>query len=344
MKLKTISCFLLVFFTALGSRSESAQIYIAFRNDDISIKSEPKFEYEVIRIFQKYNIKPLYAVIPKIEGKSLAVGMPIVDSLKSWLQKGWIDIAMHGYTHEGKFAGLTLEEQIRRIKKGKEIITNLIDISPKYFCPPWNSADINTLKAVRINNINYFSGYLGEETIEDLSYINCNCNLFDGPLGSLKYVLNIALNSNKYILLIPLFHTSYDFDNNSFNKLDSLLNFITQNRKIKIVSFTELKSKEYFRYILTQSNIAGYKIKLLEQNKFINKIFYKIPFLTNFYANKKEMARKEYFSGDYNEAISIYDDTIYSVYLIIGMVIFISVVLPVIIFSKPINKSKNNLL
>ncbi len=38
--------------------------------------------------------------------------------------------------------------------------------------------------------------------------------------------LNIALQSNKDILLVPLFHTNYDFINHNINAVDSLFNYI----------------------------------------------------------------------------------------------------------------------
>jgi len=43
--------------------------------------------------------------------------MAIVDSLKSWYFKGWIDIAMHGYTHKDKFEGLDYKIQMQKKHK-----------------------------------------------------------------------------------------------------------------------------------------------------------------------------------------------------------------------------------
>ena len=79
-------------------------VHIAFRNDDLSAISNPVFEYDVLQVFRKYEIKPLFAVIPEPGGKNkLTSEMEIADSLRSWYNRGWIDLAIHGYTHEKKW-------------------------------------------------------------------------------------------------------------------------------------------------------------------------------------------------------------------------------------------------
>jgi len=213
-------------------------ILIAFRNDDISAKSDPVFEYKILKIFHKYKIKPLFAVIPETGGKNaLTTTMVIADSLRSWYDKGWIDIAMHGYTHEKKwkFGTLPFKTQNYRIYKGKEILTNALGCEINYFCPPWNSANKNTLKALKENKISVFSGYLGEPEVGGMSYINCNCNLFDGPLCSLLDKINFAINSENDVLLVALYHTNYDFKEINLARLDSLLNHIKSFDKVKIL-------------------------------------------------------------------------------------------------------------
>ena len=154
---------LLVCFYAVpvGARS----IFIAFRNDDISVKSDPNFELRVLRIFKKYDIKPLYAVIPALGGRNFKKDMSIVQYLQEWEKEGLIEIAMHGYTHKFHFSKLDYDEQYDHIKTGKYILQDALDIPIEIFSPPWNAANRNTLLALQANSINYFSGFLGESSL-----------------------------------------------------------------------------------------------------------------------------------------------------------------------------------
>ena len=44
----------------------------------------------------------------------------------------------------------------------KKIRKGILGIDIHFFCPPWNTVDENTLKALKQNNILSFSGYIGE--------------------------------------------------------------------------------------------------------------------------------------------------------------------------------------
>lgn len=83
--------------------------------------------------------------------------------VKKWEQKGWA-IALHGYNHfytsemglkglnpmwkKSEFAGLPLEEQKEKIRKGVTIMRDH-GISPEYFFAPSHTFDENTLNALR---------------------------------------------------------------------------------------------------------------------------------------------------------------------------------------------------
>ena len=326
------------------NRLQDKLIIIAFRNDDISAISDPAFEYKILSIFHKYDIKPLYSVIPVIGMKEFKEGLPIVDSLKSWFKKGWIDLAMHGYNHEknifdrGEFDKLPIKEQNYKITEGKRILENSLKTDINIFCPPWNVVDINTLMALKQNNITYFSGYLGEEFIAGMIYINCNCNLFDSQIGLFNDSYKIAAKSNNVVLLIPLFHTSYDFQNNSIQKLDSLLSEIIKNQNVKIVSFSGLVKDQNYAGLLLASNEAGYHLKLLRPEKFINRIFLKIPFLSEYIINKRNTLKKEYFMGNYKNVTVGYEEIRLIIYTFVGISILIFLGVIIIIRKKILKK------
>lgn len=326
---RKVKYFLSLLFLFIPLFSQGSNIYLVFRNDDISIKSNPIYEYDVLLIFRKYDIKPLYAVIPALGGDKLSSEMPIVDSLKSWHKKGWIDISMHGYTHDKAFTNFSYNEQYNRILAGKKILEDVIDIPVSIFCPPWNAANKNTLLALYKNNITSFSGYLGEKPIEGLNYLNCNCNLINGPLELMADKINIAKQSSNDVLIVALYHTSYDFREINLNQLDTLLFNTTKNEKVIIKSFSELLNEN--NNFLNLVNDAGYRLKLLKYNKYIRKIFLKLPLFSNYCINQTKTAEEYYWTGNYSKVIDIYNEIMICIEVII--LIFIIIISIIIVMS-----------
>ena len=323
----------LVFLILLCEFSYAQTIHIAFRNDDLSVKSDPVFEYQVLEVFQKYKIKPLFAVIPTIGDVELKEGIAIVDSLKSWQNKDWIDIAMHGYTHEFKFSELPYNEQKERLLTGKEIIDRLFSPENLIFAPPWNTVNSNTIKILEDINFNAFSGYLGENPNSKMKYINCNLNLFVGPLGSIKDVLsNIEVVEND-ILLVPLYHTSYDFNENSLAKLDSLLNYITSFDKVKIYSFSELITDGEYAEFLELVNQAGYHLKFLQNNKYIRKIALRLPIISEYLIQRTKTAEKYYWTGNYKGVNQIFSGIVIKFWIIVSLLV-VAIILIIRMYYK----------
>ncbi|MHA1342689.1 MAG: DUF2334 domain-containing protein [Promethearchaeota archaeon] len=315
-------------------------IHIAFRNDDLSAKSDPVWEYKVLEIFRKYKIKPLFAVIPAIEGIELKEGMPIVESLRSWLSKDWIDIAIHGYTHEYKFSELPYDKQLKRLRAGKKIIDKLFSPENLIFAPPWNAVNSNTMKILEKIDFRAFSGYLGEIPNNDLKFINCNLNLFEGPLGNLSDILSNIEGVENDILLVILFHSSYDFNENSLAKLDSLLKYITSLDNVKVCSFSELIKDDNYKEFLKLVNNAGYHLKILKYNKYIRKILLKLPIISEYLVQKIKIAEKHYWSGNYEGVIQIYKEIVIRFWTIVSSLIIITILLVIWYFKKFRTKEK----
>jgi peptidoglycan/xylan/chitin deacetylase (PgdA/CDA1 family) len=286
---------------------------VLFRNDDISAKSDPLFEYQVLEVFRKYKIKPLFAVIPVGYGKNLNTNVPIIEALKLWYRNGWIDIAMHGYTHEFQFSKLDYDEQYDRIKAGKTVLQDALDMPIKIFCPPWNAANRQTLLALRANNINIFCGYLGEVPVEGVAYLNCNCNLIEGPLGILKEKIDSIGGTDNDILLVALYHTNYDFKNYGLGQLDSLLYDITTHKGVVVKSFSEFLGDQGYRDLLKLVNEAGYRLQYLQRNKYI----LKLPLFSNYFKKGIRKAEQHYWIGNYSEVICIYNSIMTWVWILI---------------------------
>lgn len=116
-------------------------------------------------ILEKHGIKPMVGIIPHNEDPQQQIG-PVKDDfwvkVKEWESKGWT-IALHGYNHcyssdgglkglnpmwsRSEFAGLSLEEQRVKIRKGVAIMREH-GINPQYFFAPSHTFDENTLKAL----------------------------------------------------------------------------------------------------------------------------------------------------------------------------------------------------
>jgi hypothetical protein len=135
-----------------------------FRLDDASEfmdlhKWNPFFE-----LFDKYDIKPIIAVIPFNRDPKMIIGKPDLmfwDKVRQWQKKGY-HIAMHGYEHlysnnergliglnnYSEFAGVPFEKQCEMLSNAfcKFQVEN---IKTKIFVAPAHSFDKNTLKALR---------------------------------------------------------------------------------------------------------------------------------------------------------------------------------------------------
>lgn len=114
-------------------------------------------------ILDRYTIKPLVGVIPHNEDPNLNICTPdphFWEKVRSWKNKEWT-IALHGYNHvycstcsginpiwnRSEFAGLSLEEQKCKIRKGIYILSSQ-NINPNVFFAPSHTYDLNTLKAL----------------------------------------------------------------------------------------------------------------------------------------------------------------------------------------------------
>jgi len=331
---------LLFFSSVLFIQKLEAKIYIAFRNDDISYLSDPKFEYEVLKIFRKYNIRPLYAVIPAHNGNILRYGMPIVDALRLWYSRGWVDIAMHGYSHKNKFSDLSYDEQLKRIKAGKEIIVKLFSVDTLIFVPPWNSVNKNTIKILEKTGFKVFSGYLGEKPINGIKFINCNINLFEGPLGSIESLFLEISDVKNDVFLVVLFHTSYDFNKNSLQMLNDLLRHLSTYDNVIFCSFSDLiKNEKYIDY-LEKVNRAGYHLKILQKNKYIRKIALRLPVISEYLIQQTKLAEEHYWKGNYEDVNKTYIEILIRVWVILFLFIIILISIITMLYKKLRSKRK----
>ena len=133
------------------------------RLDDACEKRDIKKWDKIESLLGKYNIKPLVGVIPNCEDPMMnnyEIDLHFWDRVLSWEKKNWT-IALHGYNHvystnngglnpvnkRSEFAGVSIEIQKNKIKKGVEILKNH-GIEPSVFFAPSHTFDNNTLLAL----------------------------------------------------------------------------------------------------------------------------------------------------------------------------------------------------
>lgn len=148
------------------------RIKILIRFDDIC----PTMNWEkwslAEQILDEHGIKPLLGVIPDCKDPDLKIDRERPD-FWCWLQmkqKSGYTIAMHGYNHlfcsnehgilnyrmNSEYAGLSYQEQLDKIRKGKQILESHGIFTDIFFAPA-HSYDENTVKALAESGFKYIS-------------------------------------------------------------------------------------------------------------------------------------------------------------------------------------------
>ncbi|MGD9202343.1 MAG: DUF2334 domain-containing protein [Chitinispirillia bacterium] len=139
------------------------------RLDDACPTMDNKKWSKIEEVCDRFNIKPIVAVIPNNKSKfneNENYDPDFWKKVKTWQNKGW-HIALHGYDHiyidkPGKaiipinkyseFAGLPYEQQFDKIRKGLEIF-HKNNINTHLWVAPAHTFDRITLKALRKTGI-----------------------------------------------------------------------------------------------------------------------------------------------------------------------------------------------
>ncbi len=125
-----------------------------------------RFKWQLLEeVFDRFDIKPIVAVIPENRDSSLWCEAPdenFWEKVRSWQRKGWT-IAMHGYQHlmhrtnsrlilpfykQSEFGGLTYEQQAEKIRCSWEIFLSE-NVIPDVWVAPAHCFDWLTLKAIQ---------------------------------------------------------------------------------------------------------------------------------------------------------------------------------------------------
>ena len=147
------------------------------RIDDIAPNMNWEMFDRVKELFFEYNIKPIIGIIPNNKDPELRKFPKhkgnFFNEMRQLKSKGWT-IAMHGFEHlyyhckkkdylsmksQTEFVGESLETQKLKIEKGLEILMQH-KLDTNVFFAPSHSFDLNTLKALKMNNFKFIvDGY-----------------------------------------------------------------------------------------------------------------------------------------------------------------------------------------
>lgn len=220
------SMLLLVFSSKINAYAYNEdKTVVTFRYDDYHVfrtgsESVAKLtvEKEMLEIFNKYDVPLTIGVIPR--GEPIKFTDPYIDALlterdkilKDGLDKGIIEIALHGWTHtsvrntgrHSEFDGLPFSVQFQKIKEGKKILEEAFGVPVVTFIPPWDSYDENTVKAVFQTGMKSISATKGQPT----AYSTIRLLPHLCALTEINQAIKEVSSVNGVKFIIVLFHDS----------------------------------------------------------------------------------------------------------------------------------------
>ena len=286
--LKLIIAFLLLLITSsvLSGQSEENKIRIVFRFDDYMMTQHVIFD-SILDIFKKNNIPLTLGVVPYDKQEMIfnKLTQDQLNDLKNRIKKNEIEIALHGFSHTdnkltgrsllkkeilSEFLNLDYNEQLKKIKKGKEALDSIFNINTKVFIPPYNSYDNNTIKALVKLGFEVISASMdGDSGPDIISYIPYTISDLTELPGLLRmdtdddYSIIVVIHPYSFIGGIKTDLTKPVY----FSKLDTMLNWINGQDNILPVNFSTLgKSEEFnalrFKLNSTDNNML---VKILDK-------------------------------------------------------------------------------
>jgi peptidoglycan/xylan/chitin deacetylase (PgdA/CDA1 family) len=285
MRLLVSFLLLLITSSVLSGQTEDNKIKIVFRFDDYMLTQNVTFD-SILDVFKKNSISLTLGVVPYNEELIFnELSQDQLNDLRDRIKNNEIEIALHGFNHtDNKLSGRSLlkreilsefynmeyNDQVVKIKKGKEALDSLLNTNTKVFIPPFNSYDDNTIKALAGLDFEVISasmdGYSGPDIISYIPYTISDLTKLPGLLRmdpDDDYTVIVVIHPYSFIGGIKTDLTEPVY----FSKLDTMLNWINGQDNILTVSFSALgKSEEFsalrFKMNSTDNNML---VKFLEE-------------------------------------------------------------------------------
>lgn len=257
--LSSLTWLLILSHVGLVGCSQHAEktVALTFRYDDYCALTSLTFDKAVLDTFQRRGLPLTVGVIPFIvpnpRDPSPQAGLPLtrekLEILQREVDKGMLNVALHGYSHQlqsgglAEFVGRPYDEQLTRILRGKAFLGRLLG-SPPTFIPPWNGYDSATLRALGTAGFRILSADTAgpSETAGTLTFVPATTGL-----GNLRQTIRtVEASGSAAPLVVVLFH-AYDFREQDplrgiidMPAFDLLLQWLQSRRSVKLMSFAEL--------------------------------------------------------------------------------------------------------
>ena len=302
-------------------------IIVVFRNDDISALSDVDHERQVAAIFEQYGIPQTLGVIPlraadsshNPKGKRLAplvTNQGIVSFLQDYVGRSGSEIALHGYTHRTnrlsrpskreyfEFKQIPLSEQKELIRKGTEIIEDVLKRRPEIFIPPWNRLDSNTLLACKENGYKIVSAGQFVPSLDGLLSFGTDCDIDSFPI-----LLREAQSGGRKVFLRILYHSRSINSQEQLKKLKRAIQLAATTPGCEVLTIGEAVNRypteihminEAAKNIVGQEQIPG---SVMAQALIYRKVFRSLP-QSKGLDRAYKTAKNSYYKGNYDEVCS----------------------------------------
>jgi predicted deacetylase len=246
---------------------EEKTINVIFRYDDYASWSNTNIELSIIDVFRQNKASVTFAVIPNsVPGdpndlvsrdvKFISLNAWKWGILKDGVHEGVLDTALHGYSHQdisatsdSEFAGLDYNVQAERLKIGKQLMERMIEAPVTIFVPPFNTYDLNTLRALQELGFSTISGSKNGAASEDskLNFLPAT-----SKLTQVKSAVQAArASSDPQPVIVVLFH-QYDFTNvnpilgiTTIQEFSDTVSWLKSQDDIHILSISQAAKKIY---------------------------------------------------------------------------------------------------
>ena len=262
---------ILIILHLLLSTTQSYSLNVVFRYDDPTLQPD-SITQEMLVFFKEKNVPITIALIPCDANEEY-----ITPTDSNWLyllQGDNVEIALHGLTHQvvnnaGEFGNLTLDENYRRINKGKKYIEKYFK-PVETFIPPFNAYNSETLKALDSLKFKTISSNLFLShtlTSKKINYFPETLGLLMSKMGMFEAAHYAITNNEKLNSTCVIMFHRYDIDTpEKFNKMKSFVEYCINNPHIKTYKFRDLKQSASadryqlnceYNFLYKQLNLQG---------------------------------------------------------------------------------------
>ena len=241
--------------------SEIPPIYVVFRMDDYSQKSEWETEKRVIELFHGCSLPICVAAIP-FEGETPLAGER-AEYLRRMVEAGTVEPALHGRTHADRsdagetpseLRGLPYNAQLGELRQGKRHLEEaVLSGQPvRVFVPPFNTYDEATVSVLEVLGFEVLSANCGGPVLEDseLRYVP-----FTAVLHEVRAAVELTRRTETVGAIVVLLH-DYEFTDGppyrnalygtrasfTFLELRELIEWLAAQPDVEVSSFAGLLS------------------------------------------------------------------------------------------------------